>query len=130
MSSIFTKIINGEIPSHKITENDTFYAFLDIRPIAPGHTLVIPKVEIDHFFDLNNDILSHYLPFAKPIAKAIEKVVQCDRVGLMVAGLEVPHAHLHLVPINGIGDLSFANAAPESNDNLTIMAEKIKNQLK
>ena len=129
MSSIFTKIINGEIPSQKIAENDTFYAFLDIRPIAPGHTLVIPKVEIDHFFDLNDDILSRYLPFAKPIANAIEKVIQCDRVGLMVAGLEVPHAHLHLVPINSIGDLSFANAQPETTNNLAEIAEKIKRKL-
>lgn len=129
MSSIFTKIINGEIPSQKIAENDRFYAFLDIRPIAPGHTLVIPKVEIDHFFDLNDDILSHYLPFAKPIAKAIEKVIQCDRVGLMVAGLEVPHAHLHLVPINGIGDLSFANAQPETTNNLAEIAKKIRKKL-
>ena len=90
MSSIFTKIIHGEIPCHKIAENDQFFAFLDIRPIAPGHTLVIPKVEIDRFFDLDNDVLSHFLPFAKPIAEAIEKVIPCERVGLMVAGLEVP----------------------------------------
>ena len=129
MSSIFTKIINGEIPCHKIAENDQFFAFLDIRPIAPGHTLVIPKVEIDRFFDLDNDVLSHFLPFAKPIAEAIEKVVPCERVGLMVAGLEVPHAHLHLVPIRTIGDLSFANAQPADQDALSQMAQHISAQL-
>ena len=129
MSSIFTKIINGEIPCHKIAENDQFFAFLDIRPIAPGHTLVIPKVEIDRFFDLDNDVLSHFLPFAKPIAEAIEAVVPCERVGLMVAGLEVPHAHLHLVPIRTIGDLSFANAQPADQDALSQMAQHITAQL-
>ena len=129
MSSIFTKIIHGEIPCHKIAENDQFFAFLDIRPIAPGHTLVIPKVEIDRFFDLDNDVLSHFLPFAKPIAEAIEKVIPCERVGLMVAGLEVPHAHLHLVPIRNIGDLSFANATPADQDDLAIIAGKIGSHL-
>ena len=129
MSTLFSKIIAGEIPSHKITENDLFYAFLDIRPIAPGHTLVIPKVEIDRLFDLNNDILSAYLPFAKPIATAIETVVPCERVGIMVAGLEVPHAHVHLVPIRTIGDLSFANAKPGDTSALETMAKKIKTAL-
>jgi len=125
LSSIFTKIIQGDIPCHKIAENEHFFAFLDIRPIAPGHTLIVPKVEIDRFFDLDNDLLSTIMPFAKPIATAIEAVVPCDRVGLMVAGLEVPHAHLHLVPIQGIGDLSFANAKPATNDALAAMAKQI-----
>lgn len=129
MTTLFTKIINGEIPSHKIAEDETFYAFLDIRPIAPGHTLVIPKVEIDRFFDLESNILAKYLPFSKPIANAIEKVVPCDRIGLMVAGLEVPHAHLHLVPIQSIGDLSFANAKPADHKDLASMATKIRNKL-
>ena len=129
MASIFTNIIHGHIPCHKIAENDQFFAFLDIRPIAPGHTLVIPKVEIDRFFDLDNDLLSHFLPFAKPIATAIEGVVPCERVGLMVAGLEVPHAHLHLVPIHAIGDLSFANATPADQNELAMMAEKITQKL-
>ena len=129
MSTIFTKIINQEIPSQKIAENDQFYAFLDIRPIAPGHTLVIPKVEIDRFFDLESDLLAAYLPFSKPIAAAIEKVVPCERVGLMVAGLEVPHAHLHLVPIRTIGDLSFAHAKPADSDALANMATAIKSHL-
>jgi histidine triad (HIT) family protein len=125
MSSIFTKIIQGDIPCHKIAEDDQFFAFLDIRPIAPGHTLIVPKVEIDRFFDLDNDLLSTIMPFAKPIATAIEAVVPCDRVGLMVAGLEVPHAHLHLVPIQGIGDLNFTNAKPATNDALAAMAKQI-----
>ena len=125
MSSIFTKIIQGDIPCHKIAEDDLFFAFLDIRPMAPGHTLVIPKVETDRFFDLDNNYLSHIMPFAKPIATAIEAVVPCNRVGMMVAGLEVPHAHLHLVPIQGIGDLNFANAKPATNDALAAMAKQI-----
>jgi len=125
LSSIFTKIIQGDIPCHKIAENEHFFSFLDIRPIAPGHTLIVPKVEIDRFFDLDNDLLSTIMPFAKPIATAIEAVVPCERVGLMVAGLEVPHAHLHLVPIQGIGDLSFANAKPATNDALAAMAKQI-----
>ena len=129
MSTIFTKIINGSIPSHKIAENDDFYAFLDIRPIAPGHTLIIPKVEVDRFFDLNTDILSQYLPFAQPISTAIEAVIPCERVGLMVAGLEVPHAHLHLVPIRNIGDLSFANATPADQNELAEIATKIRDKL-
>ncbi len=126
MTTLFTKIINGDIPSHKIAEDDTFYAFMDIRPIAPGHTLVIPKIEIDRFFDLESDVLAKYLPFSKPIAAAIEQVVPCERVGLMVAGLEVPHAHLHLVPIRTINDLSFANATPEDQNSLADLATKIR----
>ena len=129
MTTVFTKIINGDIPCHKIAENDQFFAFLDIRPIAPGHTLVIPKVEIDRFFELNNDILSHYLPFSKPIADAIESIIPCERVGLMVAGLEVPHAHLHLVPIRTIGDLNFANAIPGDQKELADIANKIRQKL-
>jgi len=129
MASIFTKIIHGEIPCHKISENSDFFAFLDIRPMAPGHALIIPKVEIDRFFDLDHDLLSHFLPFAKPIATAIEAVVPCERVGLMVAGLDVPHAHLHLVPIRTIGDLNFANASPADDADLAIMAKKIRQHL-
>lgn len=98
--------------------------------MARGHTLVIPKIEIDRFFDLDNDLLSHFLPFAKPIATAIEAVVTCERVGLMVAGLEVPHAHLHLVPIRSIGDLNFANATPADPKDLAMMAEKITQKLR
>ncbi len=108
MSSIFTKIINGEIPSYKIAENDKFYAFLDINPLAKGHTLVIPKQEIDYIFDINDDLLSEMFVFAKKIAKAIEKSISCERIGVTVIGLEVPHAHIHLIPINSITDMDFS----------------------
>ncbi len=105
--SIFSKIIAGEIPSYKIAENEKFYAFMDIFPLVEGHTLVVPKQEIDKFFDVPDDYLSELLVFAKPIAKAIEVSFPCNRVGIAVIGLEVPHAHLHLVPINSADDLNF-----------------------
>ncbi|WP_126244242.1 MULTISPECIES: HIT family protein [Chitinophaga] len=105
--TIFSKIIKGDIPSYKIAENDKFYAFLDIFPMMEGHTLVIPKTEVDKFFDVDDAYLAEYLLFARPIAKAIEAVVPCNRVGISVMGLEVPHAHLHLVPINSADDLNF-----------------------
>ena len=105
--SIFTKIINGELPSYKIKENEKFFAFLDIMPLRRGHTLVIPKAEIDKFFDLDDNYLSELLVFAKPIAQAIEKSFPCNRCGLSVIGIEVPHAHLHLIPINSANDLNF-----------------------
>jgi histidine triad (HIT) family protein len=107
MASIFSKIIAGEIPSYKIAENDAFIAFLDVFPLAVGHTLVVPKREIDHLFDLNDAELSEILRFSKPIAKAIEKAFPCNRCGISVVGLEVPHAHVHLVPINTADDLNF-----------------------
>lgn len=107
MATIFSKIIAGEIPSYKIAENDNFYAFLDIFPMAAGHVLVVPKVEVDKFFDVSDDLLREWLVFAKPIAKAIEGSFPCDRCGISVIGLEVPHAHMHLVPINGADDLNF-----------------------
>lgn len=105
--SLFTKIINGELPSYKIKENEKFFAFLDIMPLRRGHTLVIPKAEIDKFFDLDDDYLAELLVFAKPIAQAIEKAFPCNRCGLSVIGIEVPHAHLHLIPINSANDLNF-----------------------
>lgn len=105
--TIFSKIIAGEIPSYKIAGNDKFYAFLDIFPMVKGHVLVIPKLEIDKFFDLPDDYLSELLIFAKPIAKAIEKAFPCDRCGIEVIGLEVPHAHMHLLPISSSDDLNF-----------------------
>lgn len=126
MSSIFMKIIAGEIPCQKIAEDDRFFSFLDIRPIAEGHTLVIPKQEIDYFFDLPRDLMEGIMVFAQPIAKALEKVVPCARVGVMVAGIEVPHAHVHLVPITAIGQLSFANARPAEPEALAALAEKIR----
>lgn len=106
--TIFSKIIAGEIPSYKIAENDRFYAFLDIHPLREGHTLVVPKLEVDKFFDVPDDYLAEMLVFAKPIARAIEKSFYCNRCGMAVIGLEVPHAHLHLVPVNGIDDLNFS----------------------
>jgi len=107
MATIFTKIIKGEIPSYKVAENDQFYAFLDINPLARGHTLVVPKKEVDYMFDLDDETLAGLNIFAKKVAKAIEKAVPCKRIGTTVIGLEVPHAHLHLIPINGINDMNF-----------------------
>ncbi len=107
MATIFTKIIKGEIPSYKVAENDQFYAFLDINPLAKGHTLVVPKKEVDYMFDLDDETLAGLNIFAKKVAKAIEKAVPCKRIGTTVIGLEVPHAHLHLIPINGINDMNF-----------------------
>ena len=105
--TIFSKIIAGEIPSYKIAENEKFFAFLDIFPLREGHVLVVPKTETDKFFDLSDDYLSEMLVFAKPIAKAIERSFNCNRCGIEVIGLEVPHAHLHLIPINSANDLNF-----------------------
>lgn len=105
--TIFSKIIKGEIPSYKIAENDLFFAFLDIFPLREGHTLVIPKIEVDNLFDLPADYLSQMLVFAQPIAKAIEKSFRCNRCGITVIGLEVPHAHMHLIPISSSNDLNF-----------------------
>lgn len=107
MPSIFTRIISGKIPSYKIAENERFYAFLDIFPVAKGHTLVIPKVEIDKIFDVPDEYLQEWLLFARPIAKAIEATFDCNRCGISVVGLEVPHAHMHLIPINTLSDMDF-----------------------
>lgn len=109
MATIFSKIVNGEIPCYKIAETERFFAFLDINPLAKGHTLVIPKVEIDYLFDLSNDDYLGLMAFAKEVAAKIEKAIPCKRIGLAVIGLEVPHAHIHLVPLNHEGDLNFAN---------------------
>lgn len=110
--TIFTRIINGEIPSYKVAENEKFYAFLDINPLQKGHTLVVPKLaepEADYIFDLEDDVLSEMLLFAKQIARGIKGAVACKRVGVAVIGLEVPHVHMHLIPISKEGDMSFAN---------------------
>jgi histidine triad (HIT) family protein len=107
VASIFSKIIAGEIPAYKIAENDLFYAFLDVFPLVPGHTLVVPKKETDRFFDLDKEEFSSILEFARPIARAIEKAFPCQRCGMAVVGLEVPHAHVHLVPIDSADDLNF-----------------------
>ncbi len=116
MASIFSKIVAGEIPCYKIAENENFMAFLDINPLAEGHTLVIPKKEIDYIFDLPDELLSQIMPFAKKIAKAIEKAVSCKRIGIAVVGLEVPHAHVHLIPINGIHDIDFSRPKLKLNE--------------
>ena len=108
--TIFSKIIAGEIPSYKIHENEKFYAFLDIFPLVEGHTLVIPKVEIDNLWDVPDDYLKEMLIFAKPIAKAIESAFRCNRCGISVVGIEVPHAHVHLIPINSANDLNFTRS--------------------
>jgi histidine triad (HIT) family protein len=107
--TIFSKIIKGDIPAYKIAENDLFIAFLDIFPLQKGHVLVVPKIEVDKVFELPDDYLSQILVFAKPIAKAIEACFPCNRVSMVTVGLEVPHAHLHLIPINQADDLNFAN---------------------
>lgn len=128
--SIFSKIIKGEIPSYKIAEDDYFLAFLDIHPLREGHVLIVPKTEIDKFFDLGENYLSRILVFAKPIAKAIEKSYSCNRCGLAVVGLEVPHAHLHLVPIDHIDDLNFHRPKLKlSEEQLKRVQEKIVGNL-
>ena len=109
MSTIFTKIIKGEIPSYKIAENDLFFAFLDIKPMSKGHVLVVPKVEVDYIFDLDDNLLSEMILYSKQIAKAIEKAIPCKRIGMMVVGMEVPHAHIHLIPINRESDMNLSN---------------------
>jgi len=128
--TIFSKIIAGEIPAYKIAEDDHFFAFLDIFPLVEGHVLVVPKLEVDKFFDVPDDYLSRILVFAKPIAKAIEKSFPCNRCGMAVVGLEVPHAHLHLVPINGIDDLNFTRGKLKLKpEQLKAAQEKIVKQL-
>jgi histidine triad (HIT) family protein len=125
MASIFTKIVNGEIPCHKILENETFLAFLDVRPVAVGHTLVIPKQEMDYIFDMDDVRLGELMAFAKKVAKMIKKQVPCIKVGIMVAGLEVPHVHIHLVPIQKVSDLNFANAKAADPEVLSQLAKRI-----
>jgi histidine triad (HIT) family protein len=108
MASIFTKIINSEIPSYKVAESEHFFAFLDIFPLKLGHTLVVPKKEINYFFDIEDELLQEYIIFAKKVASAIKKSIICERVGMTVIGLEVPHAHIHLIPIDKISDMDFS----------------------
>jgi histidine triad (HIT) family protein len=130
MASIFTRIVNGEIPCHKICEDDNYLAFLDINPLVRGHTLVIPKKEIDYLFDLDDKLLAGMTVFAKKVARAIDKVMDCKRVGVVVLGLEVPHAHIHLIPINSLHDTEFSRPKLKlSPDELKLIADKIKNAL-
>ncbi len=128
MTSIFTKIIRGEIPSHKILEDEKFLAFLDISPLRAGHTLVIPKKEVDYFFDLPDDLLSEIMIFSREVARKIEAVIPCERIGVTVIGLEVPHTHVHLIPINSVTDMNFAKPKLDiPNDEMAALAEKIRN---
>ncbi|MCA0364556.1 MAG: HIT family protein [Bacteroidetes bacterium] len=129
MASIFTKIINGEIPCHKIAETDDFFAFLDVFPCAPGHTLVVPKKEIDYLFDLSDELYGGLMAFAKSLEPAIRKAVPCKRVGVAVIGLEVPHAHVHLIPMNSMADMNFNAKIKISQEELAEIASKIKANL-
>ncbi len=127
MPSVFTKIIKGEIPCHKIAETDLFLAFLDIRPLAAGHTLVIPKEEVDYIFDLDDYLLSSLMLFAKKVSKAVEAAIPCKRIGLAVVGLEVPHVHIHLIPIENVQDMNFSRPPIKlSSDEFGVIAEKIR----
>ncbi len=129
--TIFSKIINGEIPSYKIAESEKFIAFLDIQPLVSGHVLVVPKAEVDKLFDVPDDYLADMLVFAKPIAHAIEKTFDCNRCGISVIGLEVPHAHMHLVPINSANDLNFNRPKlTPAPDEMKAVQEKIKANIK
>ncbi len=127
MSSIFTKIVNGEIPCYKVAETDDFLAFLDINPVKKGHTLVIPKKEIDYIFDIEDEMLQEMIVFAKKVGKAIEKAVHCERISIAVVGLEVPHAHIHLIPISKISDFSFEKPKEEiSQEAFESLAKEIQ----
>ena len=127
MASLFSKIVAGEIPCHSIAENEKFLAFLDIAPLAEGHTLVIPKKEVDYFFDLEDDILAEINGFARDVAKQLERAIPCKRIGVAIIGLEVPHAHVHLVPLQNVSDINFER--PKLNftqEELASTAEKIR----
>ena len=129
MASIFSKIVNGEIPSHKIAENEEFLAFLDAFPITKGHTLVIPKKETDYIFDLDADVYSRLFLFAKSIVPALEKTVPCLRIGVSVIGLEVPHTHIHLLPLSSMADADFSKKIKMSQEELANLAAKIRDEL-
>lgn len=127
MATLFSKIVAGEIPCHSIAENDAFFAFLDINPIAEGHTLVIPKKEVDYLFDLDDHTLNGLMAFAKQVAHALQTAIPCKRVGLTVIGLEVPHAHIHLIPIRKESDMFFGNPKlKKSPEELALTAAKIR----
>jgi histidine triad (HIT) family protein len=131
MSSIFTKIINKEIPGHIIAEDDRVIAFLDIQPLAKGHTLVVPKKEVDYIFDLNDDLYQHLMLFAKKVALGIEEAIPCRRMGVSVIGLEVPHVHVHLIPLNSMSDINFSKAKlSPSEEELKAVAKEIRKFLR
>jgi histidine triad (HIT) family protein len=129
MASIFSKIVSGEIPSFKIAETDEFLAFLDTFPITKGHVLVIPKVEVDYIFDLEEDLYTRLLLFARTIVPALEKTVPCKRIGVSVIGLEVPHAHVHLLPLNSMSDADFTKKIKITKEELAQLAEDIKSNM-
>lgn len=130
MASIFSRIINGEIPCYKIAEDENYFAFLDINPLAKGHTLVVPKKEADYIFDINDSEHAGLWNFAKKISHAIRQAIPCKRIGIAVIGLEVPHAHIHLIPINNVSDMNFAMPKLQlSKEELESVAEKIRKQL-
>ena len=130
MATLFSKIVAGEIPSYKIAENEEFYAFLDINPMMKGHTLVIPKAEIDYIFDIDDDVLGRMMVFSKIIAKALKKTIPCTRIGVAVVGLEVPHAHIHLIPIEKESDLLFSKQKLKlSPDEFVSISENIRKNL-
>ena len=130
MTSIFTKIIRGEIPCYKIGETEECFAFLDIHPLKKGHTLVVPKTEVDRLFDLDEESYQRLFQYCRKVAKAIKKAFPCDRIGMAVIGLEVPHAHVHLMPIDHMGDLNFANPKlPLTKDAFEEVAQKIRKEL-
>jgi len=130
MATIFTKIINGEIPCYKIAENEEFFAFLDINPIAKGHTLVVPKTEVDYIFAIDDAKLGRFMSFAKKVAQGIGKVIPCKKVGVAVVGIEVPHAHIHLVPLNNVGDMQFDKKMTLPKEEMQEIANKISSQIK
>jgi histidine triad (HIT) family protein len=129
MSSIFTKIINGEIPCYKIAEDDNFFAFLDINPNAKGHTLCVPKKEVDKLFDLDDDLYLGLMQFSKKIAEALKKTVSCDRIGMTVIGLEVPHAHVHLIPLNEMREMTFKHKVSLTKEEFETLAKEIQSNL-
>lgn len=116
MASIFTRIIAGEIPSYKVAENEKFFAFLDVFPLAEGHTLVVPKIEVDNIFDLDSENYQQLFSFAQTVAKGIQQAIPCRKVGMSVVGLEVPHAHIHLIPINQVSDMNFSREKSKAED--------------
>jgi len=129
MASIFTKIVNGEIPCYKVAEDENFLAFLDVNPNAKGHTLCIPKQEIDKFFDIEDDLYLGLMAFSKKVAIALEKTVPCLRVGVAVIGLEVPHAHVHLIPLNEMGEMTFKHKVSLTKDEFEALAKSIQANL-
>ena len=129
MATIFSRIIEGEIPCHRVAENDKFLAFLDINPLAVGHTLVVPKKEVDYIFDIDDDDLGEMMVFSKKVAIAIERVVPCVRIGVAVLGLEVPHAHIHLIPLNSEEDINFSRGRISlTEEDLALLARKISDK--